>query len=87
MVLHINMSDSVETGRIVFTPGVQKDVELKDRMSALLRHKQGDMGDGQIEEGEGGRIHSIYADRKGTKFWIITEADHSLTTVMLPSEY
>jgi hypothetical protein len=30
---------------------------------------------------------SVYQDSKNTKFWIITEADRSVTTVLLPEEY
>lgn len=35
----------------------------------------------------GDRILSAYFDRDGVKYWIITEADRSATTVLLPSEY
>ena len=35
----------------------------------------------------GGRILSAYYDRLDVKYWIITEADRSATTVLLPSEY
>lgn len=33
------------------------------------------------------RLLSSYSDRNGTKFWIITEADRSLTTILLPEDY
>ena len=33
------------------------------------------------------RLFSIYHDRDGTKFWIIIEADRSVTTVLLPEDY
>jgi hypothetical protein len=36
---------------------------------------------------EGFRILSVYSDRYGTRFWIITEADRSVTTVLLPADY
>ena len=35
---------------------------------------------------EGSRIFSAYTIQ-GTKFWVITEADRSSTTILLPSEY
>lgn len=35
----------------------------------------------------GGRILSSYKDANGTVFWIITEADRSYTTVLLPDDY
>jgi hypothetical protein len=33
------------------------------------------------------RLLSAYHSQTGVKFWVITEADHSSTTVLLPSEY
>ena len=33
------------------------------------------------------RIFSVYHSADGTKFWVITEADRSVTTVLLPEEY
>jgi hypothetical protein len=33
------------------------------------------------------RLFSVYHAADGTKFWVITEADRSATTVLLPSEY
>ena len=33
------------------------------------------------------RILSVYHDFNGTKFWVITEADRSATTVLLPEDY
>ena len=36
---------------------------------------------------EGMRILSAYVAANGTKFWIITEADRSVTTVLLPEDY
>jgi hypothetical protein len=35
----------------------------------------------------GYRILSSYVDRNVEKFWIITEADRSATTILLPEEY
>lgn len=37
--------------------------------------------------GTGGRLFSSYRDSDGTKIWIITEADRSVTTILLPEEY
>lgn len=60
----------------------------------LARHATGDWGD--IAEGDkgineqaikdGSRIMSVYK-LEDTTLWIITEADRSTTTVLLPSEY
>jgi hypothetical protein len=35
----------------------------------------------------GDRILSAYRTLRGMKLWIITEADRSLTTILLPEEY
>jgi len=61
----------------------------------LRRHASGgwcdlDEHDGRENElslAQGFRILSAYRDRSGTKFWIITEADRSVTTVLLPEDY
>ena len=37
--------------------------------------------------GEGTRVFSAYELRDGTRIWIITEADRSATTILLPDEY
>ena len=36
---------------------------------------------------EGRRVFSAYELRDGTRIWIITEADRSVTTILLPEEY
>jgi hypothetical protein len=33
------------------------------------------------------RVFSAYELRDGTRIWIITEADRSVTTILLPEEY
>ncbi len=35
----------------------------------------------------GNRSFLVYYDRDGTKFYIITEHDRSVTTVLLPEDY
>jgi hypothetical protein len=67
----------------------------QDAAQFLRRHQSGDWGD-LSEEGKQEndfsvdknlRIFSAYRLSDGTKIWIITEADRSVTTVLLPSEY
>jgi len=80
-------------GQILATPGAcELDVNF---FPYLLRHQHGDWGDlGEEDKAEnnfsvqnGFRILSAYHTPDGAKFWIITEADRSATTVLLPSEY
>jgi hypothetical protein len=35
----------------------------------------------------GTRVFSAYELRDGTRIWIITKADRSMTTILLPEEY
>ncbi len=82
-------------GRLVATPGVLDAVPRDELMNAFYRHLYCDWGDiseqdkrmndNALKHGE--RLLSAYRSSGGTKFWIITEADRSYTTILLPSEY
>lgn len=82
-------------GQTLMTPGARDALDPEDILLAMRRHARGDWGDcckddqaaNDLALMEGSRLFSVYHDRFGTKFWIITEADRSATTVILPSEY
>ncbi len=82
-------------GRLVATPNALEHIPNPDIMAALLRHLTGDWGDvdehdreeNELSLKEGFRLLSVYRSAKGVKFWIITEADRSATTVLLPEDY
>lgn len=82
-------------GRLVVTTNADKEIDPEDIDSAVNRHWRGDWGDLCAEDKDaneqalqfGGRLFSAYHDRKGVKFWIITESDRSATTVLLPDDY
>ncbi len=82
-------------GSLVSTPGALEFVSRDQMLDALSRHIQGDWGDMDAEDREenerslkqGLRLFSVYRTSGGIKFWIITEADRSATTVLLPEEY
>ena len=84
-----------DTGRLLATPGVLECVDREDLLMGYLRHISCDWGDVPPEDRrannralvEGGRLLSAYHDQRGRKFWIITEADRSATTILLPDEY
>lgn len=86
---------SFPIGRLVATPGAIEALAHMDIVKSLQRHLSGDWGDVDDEDRaandraliEGTRLLSSYKAENGTKFWIITEADRSATTVLLPSEY
>ena len=64
-------------------------------LTALRRHLAADWG--EVDEHDrrendfslekGFRLLSVYHAADGTAFWVITEADRSHTTVLLPAEY
>ncbi len=85
-------------GRIVATPGALRSLEEAGQTSAefLDRHVEGDWGDALDNEDKqenefsvqhGFRILSAYTTSAGEKVWVITEADRSATTLLLPEEY
>lgn len=83
-------------GKVVVTPGIRELLEYGlDLRHYLQKHHACDWGDlgthdwnaNNLALFEGSRIVSAYVLRDGTKIWIITEADRSATTAMLPSEY
>lgn len=82
-------------GSIVTTPGALAELETTDVVTALCRHAKGDWGELCEEDRNENefaldkylRLFSVYRSQRGIKFWVITEADRSVTTVLLPSEY
>jgi hypothetical protein len=66
-----------------------------DPREFLSRHAQGDWGEldehdrneNEFSLREGFRILSAYHLKDDTRIWIITEADRSSTTILLPEEY
>jgi hypothetical protein len=84
-------------GRLISTPGALQALEAsaESALSYLTRHLHGDWGDLDEEDCKaneralayGDRLFSSYKLKDDTKLWIITEADRSSTTILLPSEY
>jgi len=82
-------------GQIVITPTAQNKLSQGDVNTALARHLRGDWGDvdehdrkeNELSLTQGFRLFSVYHAANGTKFWIITEANRSATTILLPEDY
>jgi hypothetical protein len=84
-------------GQIVATPGALALLEQSNKspLEFVSRHLRGDWGDlGQEDKTEnelslkhGFRLMSSYKVTDAEMIWIITEADRSVTTLLLPSEY
>lgn len=82
-------------GRTVITANAQKALSDRDIQNALNRHQSGDWGelceeDKKINEEalkEGEQILSVYTSAEGKRFWVITEADRSCTTVLMLEDY
>jgi hypothetical protein len=82
-------------GCVVATPAVLEAIPNDELTAALQRHASGDWGEVGKEDwqanddalDDGARVLSSHRSRGGTRFWIITEADRSATTVLLPEEY
>ncbi len=82
-------------GTTVITQGANALLTYDEVVAALKRHIKGDWGDLDDEDKEandsaiaaGGRVLSKFASVAGVEFYIITEADRSYTTILLPEEY
>lgn len=90
-------------GRLVATPGAIHALQRarQDPLVIIERHRRGDWGevshgdarlndDAVAHEGNPDRQHrvlSAYRTSVGERIWVITEADRSATTMLLPDEY
>ena len=84
-------------GRLVATPGALRVLTETgtDPRRLVARHAGGDWGDVDAEDWAtndrasrgSARVVSDYQLENGERIWIITEADRSATTLLLPSEY
>ena len=86
---------SFPLGQVIITTAARNKLTPVEVTSSLVRHAAGDWGDVDEEDRLenklalrwGLRLFSVYRSQRGIKFWIITEADRSATTVLLPQEY
>jgi hypothetical protein len=81
-------------GKMVITANAHHRLDPTDVTEGLRRHASADWGDLPPEDAElneiglkeGGRLFSAYGTGE-KRFWIITEWDRSVTTVLMPEDY
>jgi hypothetical protein len=93
----ISKQPAFELGQIVATPGALAALKKAGQQPGefLTRHvnrEWGDLDEEDRKENEyslehGFRLLSAYKTNAGDRLWIITEADRSVTTLLLPEEY
>ena len=91
----VRSTDRFLLGTICTTRRAADELDLCDILQAIEVHARGDWGlvdevDWQANEDaliEGLRLLSVYESVGGKRFWVITEANRSATTVLLPDEY
>lgn len=85
----------IPLGQIYITPGARREVPHGEICDAIIRHMTGEFGDLSEADWESntealendGQILSAYDSKAGVRFWIITEGDRSVTTILLPEDY
>lgn len=84
------------TGALVCTPGAEASLDALSMGLLLAAHVCGEWGELDAEDKQanddavknGDRILSCYIlTDPARRIWIITEADRSVTTILLPEEY
>ena len=103
MVAPVSPVPKFKLGRTVATPGALDALERagQDAAEFLDRHARGDWGevgeaDWKVNDAavahehdpdRQARLLSAYRTGLGERLWVITEADRSATTLLLPDEY
>lgn len=88
------MSKLFSLGKFVTTSGILDKIPFTAIADGVLRHARGDWGDVSSSNKDaneralkdGSKLFSVY-EYEGTRFLVITEADRSVTTALLPEEY
>lgn len=85
-----------DVGGLALTPGAWRKMQQVgvDVIELIGRHQGGDWSEMEMEDVQENeyslannlRVFSSYT-YQDVKFWVITEADRSQTTILLPSEY
>jgi hypothetical protein len=86
-----------QLGQVLLTPGAIESLSESGQMphEFLSRHSRLEQGELSGEDHRENlysvdkrlRIFSAFKTARGVKLWVLTEADRSVTTILLPSEY
>jgi len=96
MVTEVIVDKKFELGQLIMTQSIPFVLTPEEVANALLSHSLGNWGDiceadkkanDNAVANNDDRIFSVYHSRKVQKFYIITEWDRSVTTILLPNEY
>ena len=81
-------------GQLVITREAAGRLTPEEIAAGIIRHARGDWGDLSPEDAAenelspaGGLPAALGLRRGDRRFWVITEADRSVTTVLLPEDY
>ena len=96
-MIAIREKKSFPLGQVLITPPAEAVLQEAGRTfkDFLDRHASGDWGEIDVDDWNaneealtsGARLMSVYAVTETQKVWIITESDHSATTILLPDDY
>lgn len=95
LAIQVQLQTRFNLGRPCFTENAVTAVPADELLKAVQRHAAGDWGtldqtdwasSGKALR-DGARLFSRYESSAGRKFWIVTEADRAVTTVLLPDDY
>ncbi len=84
----------LELGTILVSRRACNAVSRDEIAAALVRHVRGDWGDvaelearyNDLAARDGFWVLSVYHTSAGEEFWVVTDADRSNTTVLMPDE-
>jgi hypothetical protein len=90
----ITVKPKFPLGQLVITPNARDTLSPELIQAGLNRHCKGDWGNVPVDDRaandlaliQGDRVLSAYGNKK-ERFWIITEADRSVTTILMPEDY
>ena len=95
MILVLPAERRFGLGTVVVTANAANALSEIAISTALYRHANCDWGELCDEDRQlnaqallhGSRLFSLYRDDVGLSFYVITEADRSVTTVLMPEDY